>query len=84
MNCMLIHIGVNIIGSMNVKTIAGQLPTSIFARSASLIVNVTRSTLFNNELVFIQIHEILPGQTLWKYCPAIVTPLAAKKIFMTF
>jgi DNA-binding LytR/AlgR family response regulator len=53
-----------IITSMNVKTIAAQLPASIFARvSKSYIVNVTRITSFDNELVYIQNHEIPLGQS---------------------
>lgn len=53
-----------IITSMNVKTIAGQLPVSIFARvSKSYIVNVLHITSFDNELVYIQNNEIPLGQS---------------------
>src|SRR4030095_1173905 len=52
-----------IITSMNVKTIAAQLPVSIFARvSKSYIVNVLHITSFDNELVYIQNNEIPLGQ----------------------
>ena len=53
-----------IITSMNVKTIAAQLPSSIFARvSKSYIVNVLHITSFDNELVYIQNNEIPLGQS---------------------
>jgi len=53
-----------IITSMNVKTIAAQLPASIFARvSKSYIVNVVHITAFDNELIYIQHHEIPLGQS---------------------
>ena len=53
-----------IITSMNVKTIAAQLPPLIFARvSKSYIVNVMHITSFDNELVYIQTHEIPLGQS---------------------
>lgn len=53
-----------IITSMNVKTIAAQLPASIFARvSKSYIVNVLHITSFDNELVYIQNNEIPLGQS---------------------
>ncbi len=53
-----------IIASMNVKTIAAQLPASIFARvSKSYIVNVKHITSFDNELVYIQNNEIPLGQS---------------------
>ncbi len=53
-----------IITSMNVKTIAAQLPVSIFARvSKSYIVNVLHITSFDNELVYIQNNEIPLGQS---------------------
>ena len=49
---------------MNVKTIAAQLPVSIFARvSKSYIVNVLHITSFDNELVYIQNNEIPLGQS---------------------
>ncbi len=52
-----------IITSMNVKTIAAQLPASIFARlSKSYIVNVLHITSFDNELVYIQNYEIRLGK----------------------
>jgi len=53
-----------IITSMNVKTIAAQLPATIFARvSKSYIVNVLHITSFDNELVYIQNNEIPLGQS---------------------
>ena len=53
-----------IITSMNVKTIAAQLPVAIFARvSKSYIVNVLHITSFDNELVYIQNNEIPLGQS---------------------
>ena len=53
-----------IITSMNVKTIAGQLPASIFARvSKSYIVNVLHITSFDTELIYIQHNEIPLGQS---------------------
>ena len=53
-----------IITSMNVKTIAARLPSSIFARvSKSYIVNVLHITSFDNELVYIQNNEIPLGQS---------------------
>lgn len=53
-----------IITSMNVKTIAAQLPPSIFARvSKSYIVNVLNITSFDNELVYIRGNEIPLGQS---------------------
>lgn len=53
-----------IITSMNVKTIAAQLPASIFARvSKSYIVNVLHITSFDNELIYIQNNEIPLGQS---------------------
>jgi DNA-binding LytR/AlgR family response regulator len=53
-----------IITSMNVKTIAAQLPASIFARvSKSYIVNVLHITSFDNELVYIRSNEIPLGQS---------------------
>jgi DNA-binding LytR/AlgR family response regulator len=53
-----------IITSMNVKTIGSQLPETIFARvSKSYIVNVLHISSFDNELVYIQNHEIPLGQS---------------------
>jgi DNA-binding LytR/AlgR family response regulator len=62
---VIIYTGDNkIITSMNVKTIASQLPVSIFARvSKSYIVNVLHITSFDNELVYIQNNEIPLGQS---------------------
>ena len=62
---VVIHTGESkIITSMNVKTIAAQLPPAVFARvSKSYIVNVTRITSFDNELVYIQNHEIPLGHS---------------------
>ena len=52
-----------IITSMNVKTIAAQLPTALFARvSKSYIVNTMHITSFDNELIYIQNNEIPLGQ----------------------
>lgn len=52
-----------IITSMNVKTIGARLPATIFARvSKSYIVNVLHIASFDNELVYIQNHEIPLGQ----------------------
>ena len=53
-----------IIASMNVKTIGAQLPETIFARvSKSYIVNVLHIASFDNELIYIQNHEIPLGQS---------------------
>jgi two-component system, LytTR family, response regulator len=53
-----------IITSMNVKTIAAQLPVSIFARvSKSYIVNVLHITSFDNELIYIHNNEVPLGQS---------------------
>lgn len=53
-----------IITSMNVKTIAAQLPANIFARvSKSYIVNVLHITSFDNELIYIGNNEIPLGQS---------------------
>ena len=53
-----------IITSMNVKTIAAQLPSNLFARvSKSYIVNVMHISSFDNELVYIQNNEIPLGQS---------------------
>jgi len=53
-----------IITSMNVKTIAAQLPASIFARvSKSYVINVSHITSCDTELVYIQNNEIPLGQT---------------------
>jgi len=62
---VIIYTGDNkIITSMNVKTIAAQLPASIFARvSKSYIVNIRHITAFDNELIYIQHHEIPLGQS---------------------
>lgn len=52
-----------IITSMNVKTIAAQLPQAIFARvSKSYIVNTLHISSFDNELIYINNHEIPLGQ----------------------
>lgn len=52
-----------IITSMNVKTIAAQLPAKFFARvSKSYIVNVSQITSFDNELIYINETEIPLGQ----------------------
>lgn len=53
-----------IITSMNVKTIAAQLPASIFARvSKSYIVNTLHITSFDNEVIYIGSTEIPLGQS---------------------
>jgi DNA-binding LytR/AlgR family response regulator len=53
-----------IITSMNVKTIAAQLPPAIFARvSKSYIVNTLHISSFDNELIYINDHEIPLGQS---------------------
>jgi DNA-binding LytR/AlgR family response regulator len=53
-----------IITSMNVKTIASQLPVNIFARvSKSYIVNILHITSFDNEIVYIKNNEIPLGQS---------------------
>jgi DNA-binding LytR/AlgR family response regulator len=53
-----------IITSMNVKTIASQLPTNIFARvSKSYIVNVMQITSLDSELIYVHSHEIPLGQS---------------------
>lgn len=53
-----------IITSMNVKTIAAQLPPAIFARvSKSYIVNTLHITSLDNELIYIQNNEIPLGQS---------------------
>ena len=53
-----------IITSMNIKTIAGQLPVSIFARvSKSYVVNTLRISSFDNELIYIGNNEIPLGQS---------------------
>jgi DNA-binding LytR/AlgR family response regulator len=53
-----------IITSMNVKTIAQQLPASTFARvSKSYIVNIRHINSFDNELVYINGNEIPIGQS---------------------
>lgn len=53
-----------IITSMNVKTIASQLPPAIFARvSKSYIVNTLHISSFDNELIYINNHEIPLGQS---------------------
>jgi DNA-binding LytR/AlgR family response regulator len=55
--------GNKIISSMNVKTIASQLPSKHFARvSKSYIVNVAHITSFDTELVYINDIEIPLGQ----------------------
>jgi DNA-binding LytR/AlgR family response regulator len=52
-----------IITSMNVKTIASQLPVKFFARvSKSFIVNVSHITSFDSELIYINNVEIPLGQ----------------------
>jgi len=52
-----------IITSMNVKTIAAQLPAAIFARvSKSYIVNILHIISFDNELIYIPNNEIPLGQ----------------------
>jgi len=62
---VIIHTADNkVITSMNVKTIAAQLPATIFARvSKSYIVNVRHITSFDNELIYIQNNEIPLGQS---------------------
>ena len=53
-----------IITPMNIKTIAAQLPASIFARvSKSYIVNTQRISSFDNELIYIHDNEIPLGQS---------------------
>lgn len=53
-----------VITSMNIKTIAAQLPASIFARvSKSYIVNTLHITSFDNELIYIKGNEIPLGQS---------------------
>jgi DNA-binding LytR/AlgR family response regulator len=53
-----------IITSMNVKTIAQQLPASTFARvSKSYIVNVRHINSFDNELIYINGNEIPLGES---------------------
>ncbi|MGB8192396.1 MAG: LytTR family DNA-binding domain-containing protein [Chitinophagaceae bacterium] len=53
-----------IITSMNIKTIAAQLPAAIFARvSKSYVVNTHRISSFDNELIYIHDHEIPLGQS---------------------
>lgn len=53
-----------IITSMNVKTIAAQLPVTIFARvSKSYIVNTLHISSFDNELIYINNNEIPLGQS---------------------
>jgi DNA-binding LytR/AlgR family response regulator len=55
--------GNKFIASMNVKTIALQLPAVLFARvSKSYIVNVNHISSFDNELLYIQNNEIPLGQ----------------------
>jgi DNA-binding LytR/AlgR family response regulator len=52
-----------IITSMNIKTIASQLPSAIFARvSKSYIVNTLHISSFDNELIYIHNNEIPLGQ----------------------
>lgn len=62
---VVIYTGDNkIITSMNVKTIASQLPPAIFARvSKSYIVNTLHISSFDNELIYISNHEIPLGQS---------------------
>jgi DNA-binding LytR/AlgR family response regulator len=51
------------ITSMNVKTIDGQLPHSLFIRvSKSYIINTLHISSFDNEIVYIREHEIPLGQ----------------------
>jgi DNA-binding LytR/AlgR family response regulator len=53
-----------IITSMNIKTIAAQLPAAIFARvSKSYIVNTLRISSFDTELIYIGNNEIPLGQS---------------------
>jgi two-component system LytT family response regulator len=55
--------GNKIITSMNVKTIASQLPAVLFARvSKSYVVNVQHIISFDSELIYIQDTEIPLGQ----------------------
>jgi DNA-binding LytR/AlgR family response regulator len=52
-----------IIASMNVKSIAAQLPESVFARvSKSYIVNIQHIRSFDNELIYVHNNEIPLGQ----------------------
>lgn len=52
-----------IITSMNIKTIAAQLPEAIFARvSKSYIINTLHISSFDNELIYIGNNEIPLGQ----------------------
>jgi DNA-binding LytR/AlgR family response regulator len=62
---VVIYTGDNkIITSMNVKTIAAQLPSTIFARvSKSYIVNTLHISSFDNELIYINNNEIPLGQS---------------------
>jgi len=62
---VVIYTGDNkIITSMNVKTIAAQLPPAIFARvSKSYIINTLHISSFDNELIYINHHEIPLGQS---------------------
>lgn len=61
---VIIHTATNkIIAAMNVKTIAAQLPTAVFARvSKSYIVNTLHITSFDNEMVYLQGTEVPLGQ----------------------
>ena len=61
---VIIHTSDNkVITSMNVKTIAAQLPAALFARvSKSYIVNTLHISSFDNELIYIQNNEIPLGQ----------------------
>jgi DNA-binding LytR/AlgR family response regulator len=53
-----------VITSMNIKTIAAQLPAVIFARvSKSYIVNVLHISSFDNELIYVFNNEIPLGQS---------------------
>ena len=55
--------GNKFIASMNVKTIASQLPVALFARvSKSYVVNISHIGSFDNELIYIQNSEIPLGQ----------------------
>jgi DNA-binding LytR/AlgR family response regulator len=62
---VVIYTGDNkIITSMNVKTIAAQLPHAIFARvSKSYIVNTLHISSLDNEIIYIQNNEIPLGQS---------------------
>lgn len=62
---VVIYTGDNkIITSMNVKTIAAQLPPAIFARvSKSYIVNTLHISSLDNEIIYIQKNEIPLGQS---------------------